>query len=125
MRAVLWQDLVLAARVAACLPDDMRQAHLLMFLEQAHAADKYRKATGSAHPRWGDGTLSARLARLPRVPQPPRCDPGHAAALTAVLQALASWRAQRHWNRRARCTTLGQEQERTHDHRPPPQYRRL
>lgn len=106
MRAILWQDLVLAARAAACMPQDERGARLAIILERAHAADKYRKATGRVHGDWGDGTLAATLRGLPLGPRPARSDPAHCAALMAVLRAITDWRAVRDWNREPSCTSL-------------------
>ncbi|MBW7921202.1 MAG: hypothetical protein H3C51_03785 [Rubellimicrobium sp.] len=107
MRALLWHDLVLAARVAVLMPEAARHAALVRWLDRAHAADKYRKATGRAHRRWGDGTLAAA-----RRPGPLRG--AHGGVAGAGLLACNPL-----WNGRTACTTLGTLQETAHDHRPP------
>lgn len=95
MRAVLPQDLDIAARALARVAPADRAACMERILSQAHAADKYRKATRRAHPLWGPGTLAGTAALLPLAPPPRRMDPAATEALGLVLQALADWRADR------------------------------
>lgn len=93
MRAVLTADLDTAARALAAVPPAERPALIAALLTAAHCADKWRKRTGRAHPRWGDGTLAAAAARAPLAPPPRRYDAAATAALAAVLAGLAHWRA--------------------------------
>lgn len=92
MRAVLAADLDTAARVMAAVSDVERPALMAALLAAAHSADKLRKRTGRAHPRWGDGTLAAAAAALPLALPPRRYDRAATAALAAVLAGLAAWR---------------------------------
>ena len=88
MRAVHLSDLNMAARTLLAVPDTGRRnlAHLL--IKNAHLADKYRKKTGRAHPRYGDGSLCAVCLPLARTAMPDRCDPRYLECLGIVIEGL-------------------------------------
>lgn len=91
MRAVGLSDLDVAARALIALPrrDWGDVAHKL--INDAHAADKWRKRHGVAHPAGGTGSLYAQAALRPRVATS-QCSARYCAALAVVLQALDTWR---------------------------------
>lgn len=95
MRAILATDLDIAARAVAAVPEAQRAALVARLLDRAHAGDKWRKATGRAHPAFGPGTLAAAAAGLPLAPAPRRFDPAACAALATVIAGIARWRAER------------------------------
>ena len=88
MRPVLPGDLSAAARALLTVPSCARPSLAHSLLEQAEAADRYRRREGRAHPLWGNGSLqSAALAR--RVsPEPCLDDPEYLDCQIAVLEAL-------------------------------------
>ena len=93
MRPVLPGDLDAATRLLLTLPPGARAGRAAALVAQADTADRWRKRTGRAHPRWGDGSLMA-AARLAARPAPVwRCDAAYCAALAAVLRALADRRS--------------------------------
>lgn len=93
MRPVLEGDLTLLARAAVLWPAEQRVMRLERVFMQAHAADLYRKRFGRAHPRWGNGSVMARVLSLPRG----RALAGAPDQLAALEDAC---RALRHWRRR-------------------------
>lgn len=64
MRAILHSDIAALARVLAAQRGARHDADILRYLDQAHAADKYRKRYRRAHPIWGNGALFGRMMRL-------------------------------------------------------------
>ena len=93
MRRILHGDLVAMARHLLTLPPDQRPAACAQALDQADAADRFRKRLGRAHPRWGNGTLMARARVIPLPREPALCDPAYAACLILVLQSVMQRRA--------------------------------
>jgi len=93
MRPVMHGDLTGLARHLLTLPPDQRPAACAQALDQADAADRYRKRLGRAHPLWGNGTLMARARVLPVPREPALCDPAYAACLMLVLAKLMQRRA--------------------------------
>jgi hypothetical protein len=93
MRTVTHGDVVAAAGVARGIAGDERRTFVLRLLERAHAADKYRKRTGRAHPLWGDGTLMA-VARKSRIAQaePFLSDVEYLETIATVIETLLFWR---------------------------------
>jgi hypothetical protein len=84
MRAVTLSELLQLALVVE--EDDT--APLALWFDQCHAADKYRKRYGRAHPNWGAGRIAD---RLPHRVELGRLDIGRARfrrALAEVLRAL-------------------------------------
>ena len=92
MRQVGLSDLDMAARVLLTRPRGDWRAVVAGLIEQAHTADIWRKRTGRAHPNGGTGSLYAQAALWPRGASSV-CDPPYCAALSAVLDGLAAWRA--------------------------------
>jgi hypothetical protein len=88
MRPVMHGDLTAMARHLLTLPADQRPAACMQALDQADAADRFRKRLGRTHPRWGNGTLMARARVIPLPREPALCDPVYAACLVLVLQTL-------------------------------------
>ena len=87
MRRVLVGD-VLA--LAAALAEDEGRA--TRALAEAHAAHRYMRRMGRPHPRWGNGSLMARLG-----PEGGRLGHGYGpaalSALAGAATALAAWKA--------------------------------
>ncbi len=88
MRSVHLSDLNLAARTLMVAPDAQRVGMMETLLVRAQTADKYRKKTGRAHARYGNGSLGAACQDWPKAPMPDRCDPNYLMCLHAVVQAL-------------------------------------
>ncbi|MGP6085589.1 DUF7742 family protein [Antarctobacter jejuensis] len=59
MRPLLPGDVCAAARVLLAVPAHARDELALRLLTEASAADRYCREHNKAHPRWGNGTLSA------------------------------------------------------------------
>lgn len=59
-------------------------------LAEADLAERHRRATGRAHPRYGTGSLMARALARPRRPEPRLDDADYAACLILVLEALSA-----------------------------------
>ncbi|SOC07716.1 DUF7742 family protein [Rhodobacter maris] len=91
MRPILIDDLLAAAEAALALAPEARAETLVRWLDEAHAADLYRKRLGRVHPRWGLGSLGARARCEPRC-RPLRPDGARLAALGLVLASVTLWR---------------------------------
>ncbi|WP_372891541.1 hypothetical protein [Rhodosalinus sp.] len=102
MRPVHWGDVTAAARALLAAPPGDRARRARAMIEAAHAAHRYMKRTGRAHPRLGNGGLMALARRRRLPPEPPPSDPEFAEGIIAVLTALAAWRRDpaRHARRR-------------------------
>ncbi|MFD2175187.1 hypothetical protein [Rhodobacter lacus] len=91
MRPILIDDVLAAAEAALACPPEARAAALARWLEEAHAADLYRKRLGRVHPAWGIGSLGDRARGEPRRrPLWPGAE--RLEALGLVLAAIAVWR---------------------------------
>lgn len=96
MRPVLVGDILAAARVLMALPRGARDGALAEMLAEADLADRFRRRTGRAHPRFGGGCLmAAALARRPG-PEPFPADAAFLDALSRVGAALAERAEKRH-----------------------------
>jgi len=95
MRAVGLSDLDVATRALLAHPRRDWADVAQRLIEQAHAADKWRKAHGSGHPSGGTGSLYAQAALGPRAASS-QCSPRYCAALSTVLTALDQWRRRTH-----------------------------
>lgn len=73
MRPIQHGDLSTAARALLTVPAPDRAGVMDLMLQQAEAADRYRKKLGKTHPRWGNGTLMA-VALAQPIPNEPRLD---------------------------------------------------
>jgi hypothetical protein len=92
MRRLYWSDLEAACAALLALPAEARTEGASALLAEAHAADRYARRFGRAHPRWGDGSLMAAARARTRAPAPPPASPELQEALAALLAALASRR---------------------------------
>lgn len=92
MRPLGYLDMTVAARVLLALPPSTRAAALLQMLDQAHAADRYRRRLGRAHPDWGNGTLAAVARTRHPEPEPHFSDSGYLECLGQVIAVLLVWR---------------------------------
>ncbi len=95
MRPVVYADMVAAARALLALPEGQRRGKMQQMLDQAAAADLYRKRLGRGHPLWGNGCLMAVASRRPAPPEPFLDDPQYCKCLILVLETLLAWRAER------------------------------
>jgi len=93
MRPVLHGDVSMAARVLLSVPDPVRPIRMARLLREAEAADSHRRRTGRAHPVWGNGSLMAAAARLPRGPEPDFDDADYCRCWTVVFDALIAHRS--------------------------------
>ena len=82
-------DAVAAARVLLRYPRERRPWILHRMLAEAVTADDWRRRTGRAHPRWGDGSLMSAALRRPAVNEPPLSDPVWCRLVAYVYLALA------------------------------------
>ena len=89
MRPAMHGDLTALARHLLTLPPPDRPAACARLLDQADAADRFRKRLGRAHATWGNGTLMARAMALPQHPEPGLQDPDYAACLILALATLS------------------------------------
>ncbi|MCB1406465.1 MAG: hypothetical protein KDK01_09435 [Rhodobacteraceae bacterium] len=88
VRPVTQTDLAAAARVLLLAPPAAREAEARSLIAQAHTADAHRRATGRAHPWFGNGTLlSAALRRPAAEPRGPG-DCTYLACMAQVIDAL-------------------------------------
>lgn len=91
MRAVGLSDLDVAARAVLAQPQHDWGHFAARLIEQAHAADIWRKRYGVVHPSGGTGSLYAQACLWPRAPSS-QCSVAYCAALSIVLTALDAWR---------------------------------
>lgn len=93
MRAITQGDVSAATRAVLNLPADVRSAAVRAMLEKAHAADRFRKRCGRAHPVWGNGSLMGiALSVRNRMGEPRLSDLGHLEAMATVIDAILDWR---------------------------------
>lgn len=90
MRPVLHGDVTMAALALLAVPPDARAALLARILDEAERADRFRRQTGRAHPLWGGGSLMAAAMTRPRAREPYLDDPGYAACLAMLFDALGA-----------------------------------
>lgn len=88
MRPVLPGDVAAAACALLALPMRKRPGAMLEMLHRAEAADRYRRALGRAHPRWGTGSLASAALQLPRRDEPFLDDPDYVDCMLTVFAAL-------------------------------------
>lgn len=90
MRALHLSDLNIAVRTLLAVPAQERAATIQELLSTAHMADKYRKHTGRAHAKYGNGTLSAACQHRSKARCPNRCDPNYLECMEIVIKSLIS-----------------------------------
>ena len=88
MRPVLPGDAMAAACALLALGPHRRPGAMLAMLQRADAADRYRRALGRVHPRWGNGSLGSVAMSLPRQAEPFHDDPDFLDCLLTVYAAL-------------------------------------
>ncbi len=92
MRQVLHGDVVAAARVLLAERPEARAGAFARLLAEADLADRWRRATGRAHPLHGDGSLmAAALAHRPR-PEPFLSEADYLECLRVVIEGLIARR---------------------------------
>jgi hypothetical protein len=96
MRALAPADISTAARVLLCLPEEARGAAITRMIDEADAADRYRKRLGQGHPFWGNGTLEAAARHRPLAAPRSLSDAGYLACLALVVDALLAHRLEIH-----------------------------
>lgn len=94
MRRVLIGDLLAAADRLAALPAAGRRPAIDRWLDEAHAAHRYMRRFGCPHPRWGTGSLLARVL-AEGSGAAPSGDIVDFAALAVVAAALERFRGNR------------------------------
>ena len=82
-------DMLLAARALIPLSPARRRAAVARMLGQAAEAAQHRRRTGTAHPRYGAGTLEGAARAWPLAPKQPLGDPVLLACLAVVCAELA------------------------------------
>ncbi|WP_071797115.1 hypothetical protein [Natronohydrobacter thiooxidans] len=92
MREITHGDIRVAARVLIARPEPEWPALMARLLEDAHHADRYRKAQGRHHPRLGNGTLMSAAFGIGVAPEPLPSDSRYLAAIRAVIEAVLDWR---------------------------------
>ena len=112
MRPVLHGDVVAAALVLLRLPGSARSEVMRDMLEQAAAADLYRKRLGKGHPAWGNGSLMAVAMRRERAAEPFLDDPEYCRCLITVFSELLAWRGERAMfsRKRRKCRSARSDQ---------------
>ncbi|WP_428543182.1 hypothetical protein [Profundibacter sp.] len=112
MRPVLHGDVVAAALVLLRVPVSACPEVMRDMLEQAAAADLYRKRLGKGHPEWGNGSLMAVAMRRERAGEPFLDDPDYCRCLIAAFSTLLEWRAERavFSRRRRKCRSARSDQ---------------
>ena len=93
MRRVLPGDVAAVARVLLAVPPAVRPLRVERLIRVAQAADRYRIATGRAHPRWGTGSLMAAASGMHKVVDPGFDDDDYCRAWALTLEALVRHRA--------------------------------
>ncbi|MFT5066750.1 MAG: hypothetical protein ACJAXK_001197 [Yoonia sp.] len=88
MRCVRLTDLNIATRVLMAAPLNSQRDLIDKLIQNARTADKYRKKTGRAHPKWGVGSLADACIGQIRVPRPAACDALYLESLSTVIAAL-------------------------------------
>ena len=82
-------DAIAAARALLCHRRERWPWIMHRMLVEASSADDWRRRTGRAHPRWGDGSLMAVALRRPFASEPPLSDPDWCRLVAYVYLALA------------------------------------
>lgn len=93
MRPVLHGDVMAAARVLVALPLSLRPVVMEQLLEQAAAADLFRKRLNRGHPEWGNGSLMGAAMKRNMAPEPFLDDPDYCRCLMLVISTLLVWRS--------------------------------
>lgn len=91
MREIGLSDLDVATRALLTEPEQVWAAIARGLIDEAHAADLWRKRFGSPHPDGGTGSLYAQASLRDRSATS-HCTPRYCAALAVVLEALDIWR---------------------------------
>ena len=92
MRTPTIIDALAAARVLRGVAEPLRHWVLLRMLAETVRAEKWRRATGRAHPRLGDGTLQVTALRRLPMGEPSLQDRDFCLCLAQVFFVLSSWK---------------------------------
>jgi hypothetical protein len=87
MRSVHVTDLTIAARTLLGVCPAQRVVFVRSIIRDAHAADKYRKHTGRAHPVLGHGNLADACAHHAKPSMPAFCTADYLDCLAIVVTA--------------------------------------
>lgn len=88
MRPVLPGDISAASRALLAVPTRARRALAARLLQEASAADCYRKRYCKAHAQWGNGTLMAAAMKRPLGREPRLDDYEYLECQCLVFEAL-------------------------------------
>ncbi|MDO6485264.1 DUF7742 family protein [Shimia thalassica] len=99
MRRVMHGDVVSVARVLLTCAAPLRPQMCRRMIEQSHAAHRFFKRFGRAHPLWGDGSLMALAHRQKMRPEPGFANSEYCTCVELVLSELVTWRSDRQINR--------------------------
>jgi len=89
MRPVLHGDVAATACALFAVAPQARAGLLRRILAEAEGADQFRRATGRAHWKWGNGSLMAAAMAHPRRREPFLDNPEYCCCMVQVFQALA------------------------------------
>jgi hypothetical protein len=95
MRAVGLSDLDVATRALLASPRAQWPEMARQLVEEAHAADLWRKRYGVGHPKGGTGSLYAQACLYAPVASS-RCTAAYLSALKEVVIAVEDWRNRHH-----------------------------
>lgn len=88
MRPVLHGDVANTARALLLVPAPGQSALCSRIIAEAEIADRYVRATGRAHPLWGNGSLMSAARKRPLADEPDFDDLAYCRCFEIVLQAL-------------------------------------
>lgn len=92
MRAVLYQDLAALACCMVTMPEHTWRTFARRKIRLAHAADLYRRQTGSVHACFGDGTLGAAVVGHPQGGEAPLDRGAFGRAMLGALEEILRFR---------------------------------
>ncbi|GAB4384016.1 DUF7742 family protein [Albidovulum sp.] len=94
MRTITHGDVVAAARAILSRPEGAARRDVARWLEQAHAADLFRRRFRRCHPLFGNGSLAGAVPYVPG-PEPFLSDERYLQAIATVIEAILDWRHRR------------------------------
>ena len=86
MRALLPGDLDMAVRALLNVPPEARAELANLLLQEAQAADLYRRKYGKPHVNFGSGTLASAASTRRLAPLPDHCTAAYCDALALFLE---------------------------------------
>lgn len=91
IRPLLLSDVIAVARVLRAARGEEWTRLLRLMVGAATEAERHRRATGRAHPAFGDGSLMGIALRFRPPPEPPLSHPAYRRALIFVLMAADAY----------------------------------